>query len=73
MAEQELVKMVSDYVSAINSFGINYFVCGFFLGFGFFAIVNAFMEVSAFLTQKNREYREKRKADKKNKEKTDEK
>ena len=73
MAEQELVKMVSDYVSAINSFGINYFVCGFFLGFGFFAIVNAFMEVSAFLAQKNREYREKRKADKKNKEKTDEK
>lgn len=73
MAEQELVKMVSDYVSAINSFGINYFVCGFFLGFGFFAIVNAFMEVSAFLAQKNREYREKRKADKKEKDKTDEK
>lgn len=73
MTENELVQMVSNYVSAINSFGINYFVCGFFLGFGFFAIVNAFMEVSAFLAQKNREYREKRKADKKNKEKTDEK
>ncbi|WP_308567768.1 hypothetical protein [uncultured Eubacterium sp.] len=73
MAEQELVKMVSDYVSAINSFGINYFVCGLFLGFGFFATVNAIIEVSVFLAHKNREYREKRKSDKKNKEKTDEK
>lgn len=73
MSEQELVKMISDYVSSINSFGYIYLIGGFFLGFGFFAIVNAFMEVSAFLAQKNREYREKRKADKKNKEKTDEK
>lgn len=73
MEEQELAKMVSDYVSAINSFGINYFVCGFFLGFGFFATVDAIMEVSKFLVQKNREYREKRKADKKEKDKTDEK
>lgn len=73
MEEQELAKMVSDYVSAINSFGINYFVCGLFLGFGFFATVDAIMEVSVFLARKNREYREKRKSDKKNKDKTDEK
>lgn len=65
MTENELAQMVSDYVSAINSFGINYFVCGFFLGFGFFVTVDAIMEVSKFLAQKNREYREKRKADKK--------
>ena len=65
MEEQELVKMVSDYVSAINSFGINYFVCGFFLGFGFFAIVDAIMEVSVFLARKNREYKEKDKTDEK--------
>lgn len=73
MEEQELVKMVSDYVSAINSFGINYFVCGLFLGFGFFVTVDAIKELSVFLAQKNREYREKRKADKNKKDKTDEK
>lgn len=72
MTENELAQMVSDYLSAINSFGINYFIIGFFLGFGFFVTVNAIMEVSVFFGRKNREYREKRKADKKDKEKTDE-
>lgn len=40
---------------------------GFYLGFGFFVFIDATFEVSAFFRRKNREYREKRKSDKKNK------
>lgn len=44
--------------------------CGFVFGFGFYLLVDVFSEVGCFFAQKNRERREKRKAEK---EKTDEK
>lgn len=68
MTEQELAKMVSDYVSAINSFGINYFVCGCFIGIFLGALSVRFLDLITDLI----DYLSK-KRDKKKKEKTDEK
>lgn len=68
MTENELAQMVSDYLSAINSFGCIYFLVGSIFGFGFYALFDLLLEAIASFRIKRIE----RKLDKKNKENTDE-
>lgn len=67
MTEQEVVKMISDYASAISNFGTNYFVCGGFIGIFIGVLSVRFLDLITDLI----DYLSK-KRDKKDKEKTDE-
>ena len=69
MTENELAQMVSDYLSAINSFGCIYFLGGFIFGVVFYALFDLLLEAIGSFRIKRIE----RKFDKKEKEKTDEK